>query len=88
MTYEIYTQKELMDKVKPRHTGGYRLDLQVNNMRKTFYSTKKGDTGRRDCARKALAWINGDNSKRCCTVSTDAVFQNFFRDKEAITSDT
>lgn len=32
MTYEIYTQKELMDKVKPRHTGGYRLDLQVNNM--------------------------------------------------------
>ena len=31
MTYEIYTQKELMDKVKPRHTGGYRLDLQVNN---------------------------------------------------------
>lgn len=51
MTYEIYTQKELMDKVKPRHTGGYRLDLQVNNMRKTFYSTKKGDTGRRDCAR-------------------------------------
>lgn len=42
MTYEIYTQKELMDKVKPRHTGGYRLDLQVNNMRKTFYSTKKG----------------------------------------------
>lgn len=74
MTYEIYTQKELMDKVKPRHTGGYRLDLQVNNMRKTFYSTKKGDTGRRDCARKALAWINGDNSKRCCTVSTDAVY--------------
>lgn len=28
----IYTQKDLMNKVKPRHTGGYRLDLQINNV--------------------------------------------------------
>lgn len=88
MTYEVYTQKDLMNKVKPRHTGGYRLDLQVDTVRRTFYSSKNGDSGRRDCARKALAWINGDNSKKSCSVSTDAVFQNFFRDKEAITSDT
>ena len=32
----LYTQKDLTQKVKPRHTGGYRLDLQVNNVRKTF----------------------------------------------------
>lgn len=87
MTYEVYTQKDLMDKVKPRHTGGYRLDLQVNNVRKTFYSQKLGDSGRRDCARKALAWINGDCTKKSYTVKTDKVFQNFFIDKEAVTSD-
>lgn len=87
MMYEVYTQKDLMNKVKPRHTGGYRLDLQVNNVRKTFYSTKSGDTGRRDCARKALAWINGEPTQRSYAVSTDVVFQEFFRDKEAVTSD-
>lgn len=48
----IYTQKDLMSKVKPRHTGGYRLDLQINNVRKTFYSSKAGDAGRRECAKK------------------------------------
>ena len=87
MMYEVYTQKDLMDKVKPRHTGGYRLDLQLNNVRKTFYSQKLGDAGRRDCARKALAWINGDYTKKSYTVKTDKVFQNFFIDKEAVTSD-
>ena len=30
----LYTQKDLTQKVKPRHTGGYRLDLQVNNVPK------------------------------------------------------
>ena len=43
----LYTQKNLMQKVKPRHTGGYRLDLQINNVRKTFYSSKAGDVPRR-----------------------------------------
>ena len=49
----LYTQKDLTQKVKPRHTGGYRLDLQVNNVRKTFYSSKIGDAGRRECAKKS-----------------------------------
>lgn len=57
----IYTQKDLINRVKPRHTGGFRLDLQINNVRKTFYSSKTGDAGRRECAKKALAWINGDS---------------------------
>lgn len=83
----IYTQKDLMNKVKPRHTGGYRLDLQINNVRKTFYSGKAGDVGRRECARKALAWINGSTSPKSYTIPTDTVFQNFFRDKEAVTVD-
>lgn len=83
----IYTQKDLMNKVKPRHTGGYRLDLQINNVRKTFYSGKAGDAGRRECARKALAWINGSTSPKSYTIPTDTVFQNFFRDKEAVTVD-
>lgn len=83
----IYTQKDLMNKVKPRHTGGYRLDLQINNVRKTFYSSKAGDAGRRECARKALAWINGSTSPKSYTIATDTVFQNFFRDKEAVTVD-
>lgn len=84
----IYTQKDLMSKVKPRHTGGYRLDLQINNVRKTFYSSKAGDAGRRECAKKALAWINGSSkTPKSYTVTTDAVFQNFFCDKEAVTVD-
>ena len=69
----IYTQKDLMSKVKPRHTGGYRLDLQINNVRKTFYSSKAGDAGRRECAKKALAWINGSSkTPKSYTVTTDA----------------
>ena len=58
---ETYTQKDLMSKVKPRSTGGYRLDIQVNHVRKTFYSSKKGDAACRECAKKALAWIHGHN---------------------------
>lgn len=84
----IYTQKDLINRVKPRHTGGFRLDLQINNVRKTFYSSKTGDAGRRECAKKALAWINGDSKPpKSYTVTTDAVFQNFFVDKEAVTTD-
>ena len=83
----LYTQKDLMQKVKPRHTGGYRLDLQINNVRKTFYSAKAGDAGRRECARKALAWVSGNTTKKSYTITTDAIFQQFFNDKESITDD-
>lgn len=83
----VYTQKDLMEKVKPRHTGGYRLDLQINNVRKTFYSSKTGDVGRRECARKALAWVSGNATKKSYTTTTDSIFQQFFHDKESITDD-
>ena len=77
----IYTQKDLINRVKPRHTGGFRLDLQINNVRKTFYSSKAGDSGRRDCARKALAWIDGSSkTPKSYTIITDTVFQDFFCD--------
>lgn len=82
MTYEVYTQKDLMNKVKPRHTGGYRLDLQVDTVRKTFYSSKNGDSGRRDCARKALAWINGDNSKKAVLSQQMQYFKTFLETKK------
>ena len=84
----IYTQKDLINRVKPRHTGGFRLDLQINNVRKTFYSSKAGDSGRRDCARKALAWIDGSSkTPKSYTITTDTIFQDFFCDKEAVTAD-
>lgn len=83
----LYTQKDLTQKVKPRHTGGYRLDLQVNNVRKTFYSSKIGDAGRRECAKKALAWIGGSSTKKSYTITTDKIFQDFFHDKETVTDD-
>lgn len=84
---ETYTQKDLMAKVRPRPTGGYRLDIQVNRVRKTFYSSKTGDSGRRECAKKALTWLNGGNTKKSYTITTDSIFQNFFADKEAVTVD-
>ena len=78
----LYTQKDLMQKVKPRHTGGYRLDLQINNVRKTFYSSKAGDVGRRECAKKALAWIGGSSAKKSYTITTDKIFQDFSMTKK------
>lgn len=78
----LYTQKDLTQKVKPRHTGGYRLDLQVNNVRKTFYSSKIGDAGRRECAKKALAWIGGSSTKKSYTITTDKIFQDFSMTKK------
>ena len=84
---DTYTQKDLMSKVKPRSTGGYRLDIQVNRVRKTFYSSKKGDAARRECAKKALAWIHGDSTQKSYAITTDSVFQDFFADKELVTSD-
>ena len=84
---ETYTQKDLMSKVKPRSTGGYRLDIQVNHVRKTFYSSKKGDAACRECAKKALAWIHGDSTQKSYAITTDSVFQDFFSDKELVTSD-
>lgn len=84
---EVYTQKDLMAKARLRPTGGYRLDVQVNHVRKTFYSSKTGDSGRRECAKKALAWLNGGNTKKNYAITTDSIFQIFFADKEAVTVD-
>lgn len=83
----IYNQKDLMNKAKPRPNGGYRLDIQFSKTRKTFYSSKKGDSGRKECAQKALAWLNGESSTIVSNLSTDDIFKLFFEDKKHETTD-
>lgn len=82
-----YNLKALMSKAKPRSDGGYRLDIQVAKTRKTFYSARNGDSGRRECAQKALCWLEGRSCTSNIHWSTDYVFSLFFDDKQHETTD-
>ena len=44
--------------------GHWRINVQKNNIRKTFYSSTPGRTGQRECHAKADAWLDDgiDNS--------------------------
>ena len=82
-----YTQKDLIQRARPRPDGGFRLDLQIAKVRKTFYSKKIGDNGRKECAQKALAWLEGKCPINALRLSTNDVFNLFLIDKSIETND-
>ena len=40
-----------------KQSGQWKISVQHNGVRKTFYSSLEGDMGRKDCAKKVVAWI-------------------------------
>ena len=82
----IYTQKDLMSKVKPRHTGGYRLDLQINNVRKTFIVAKRVMLVAANAHEKLLLGLMAVHHPKAIPLQLTQ-FSKFFRDKEAVTVD-
>lgn len=87
MSNAIYTQKDLMQRARYRPDGGFRLDLQIAKVRKTFYSKKSSDNGRKECAQKALLWLEGKCPTNAIHLSTNDVFDLFFVDKSKETRD-
>lgn len=41
-----------------KQSGQWKISVQHNGVRKTFYSSLEGDMGRKDCAKKVVAWIS------------------------------
>lgn len=68
--------------------GQWKISVQHNGVRKTFYSSLEGDTGRKDCAKKVVAWISAGaaptNNKR---LTVNDVYTAFLKDKALETSD-
>lgn len=65
-----------------RHGQYWKLNIQVNGIRKSFYSKKPGDTGRKDCAQQALDWRMQDTALDVVdTTLVHSLFQKFLQDK-------
>ena len=71
-----------------KQSGQWKISVQHNGVRKTFYSSLEGDTGRKDCAKKVVAWISAGaaptNNKR---LTVNDVYTAFLKDKALETSD-
>lgn len=65
-----------------RHGSYWKLNVQVNGVRKSFYSSKPGDEGRKECAMKALDWRMQDTSLDVTdTTLVHTLYQHFLQDK-------
>ena len=71
-----------------KQSGQWKISVQHNGVRKTFYSSLEGDTSRKDCAKKVVAWISAGaaptNNKR---LTVNDVYTAFLKDKALETSD-
>ena len=71
-----------------KQSSQWKISVQHNGVRKTFYSSLEGDTGRKDCAKKVVAWISAGaaptNNKR---LTVNDVYTAFLKDKALETSD-
>lgn len=71
-----------------KQSGQWKISVQHNGVRKTFYSSLEGDMGRKDCAKKVIAWISAGavpTSNKRLTVND--VYTAFLKDKALETSD-
>lgn len=65
-----------------RHGQYWKLNIQVNGIRKSFYSKKPGDMGRKDCAQQALDWRMQDSTLDVVdTTLVHPLFQKYLQDK-------
>ena len=71
-----------------KQSSQWKISVQHNGVRKTFYSSLEGDMGRKDCAKKVVAWISAGaapTSNKRLTVND--VYTAFLKDKALETSD-
>lgn len=70
------------------YRGVWKISVQHNGKRKTFYSSLPGESGHKDCTNKVIAWIADGaplTPKKIPTV--DEVYTSFLADKALETSD-
>lgn len=79
--------KELYGRVYP-YNGRWKISVQRDGKRKTFYSSTPGQKGRRECAEKAAAWLaSPETAILDARTTVDAIFQQYLLDKELETTD-
>ena len=85
MTYE----SELAAKAIYQKSQGYwKLNVQQMGIRKSFYSSLDGKAGRKECAKKALAWLSLETPSNVADNTTvDQLYQAFLVDKALETTD-
>ena len=70
------------------YRGGWKISVQRNGKRKTFYSSLPGESGHKDCTNKVIAWISdGAPLTPKKTLTVDEVYTSFLADKALETSD-
>lgn len=66
----------------------WKINVQKNGVRKSFYSTVPGEKGRKICAQSATSWLSGSSPFSVSERTTvDTLFQRFLQDKELETTD-
>lgn len=77
------TQSKMISRaiwVEKKHV--WKINLQKNGVRKSFYSSVPGDKGRKICAQNATSWLSGacpfSVSER---TTVDTVFERYLQDK-------
>lgn len=80
-------QKELFGRVYECN-GRWKLSVQRNGKRRTFYSSEPGKKGQLACAEKAVAWLAApDQAPTDSRTTVDMVFNAYLKDKELETTD-
>ena len=71
-----------------KHHGQWKISVQHNGTRKTFYSSTPDEKGRKECAQKVVDWItSGAVPANKSRLTVDDVYSAFLRDKALETDD-
>ena len=67
----------------------WKINIQKDGVRKSFYSKTPGTKGRKECAARAAEWYLSDGSVNISARTTvDDLFARYIQDKELETTDT
>lgn len=70
------------------HRGIWKISVQHNGVRKTFYSSTPGEKGHKECAKKVVEWLStGAAPASKARLTVDDVYSAFLRDKALETDD-
>lgn len=65
----------------------WKINIQKNGIRKSFYSSTPGDKGRKICAQNAASWLSGFCPFAVSDHTTvETVFERYLKDKELETT--
>lgn len=65
----------------------WKINIQKNGIRKSFYSSTPGDKGRKICAQNAASWLSGSCPFAVSDHTTvETVFERYLKDKELETT--